>query len=60
MVFFVVCRLVLAVAAVEEVDKGIKGGGVLVHPAVVVEGIGVGLAGGEDFPVTNALKISMP
>ena len=39
----------LVVAAIDEVDYGIKSGGVLVKPAVVVEGVGVGLAGGEDF-----------
>ena len=46
---FVFGGFVLGVAAVEEVDAVSEGGGVFVDPAVVVEGVGVGLAGGEDF-----------
>ncbi len=44
--------LVLGVAAVEEVDACLQSCGVFIEPAVVVEGIGVGFAGGEDFPGT--------
>lgn len=47
--FLVLGGFVLGIAAVEEVDAGGEGGGVFADPAVVVEGVGVGLAGGEDF-----------
>jgi len=48
--FFVVLGgFVLGIAAVEEVDEGGEGAGVFIDPAVVVESVGVGLAGGEDF-----------
>ncbi len=46
---FVLGAFVLGIAVVEEVDGGGEGGGVFVDPAVVVEGVGVGLAGGEDL-----------
>lgn len=46
---FVLGGFVLGVAAVEQVDGGVEGGGVFIDPSVVVEGVGVGLAGGEDF-----------
>ena len=47
--FLVLGGFVLGVAAVEEVDGGGEGGGVFTNPAVVIKGVGVGLAGGEDF-----------
>ena len=47
--FLVLGGFVLGVAVVEEGDGGGEGGGVFVDPAVVVERVGVGLAGGEDF-----------